>query len=323
MQKNQKNNKTRIPDEVKEFGKAKWKKYKKENKEYFDSKKELKLGYYDTLAYNLQYVIDFLVQKKHLPNEEIQEIKNKCYAQIAGEQGEGFVKYLTKALKDGELDDMSNLEYLPILLYDMIAEINTQNRIAKSKNPEAPQYDASDLYELSELILNKRLKKMEKKGIDPNLAFDILSVIPTPSAMKYSPYFRIKSIFELMYQHAYKAQVDFGKVIKVALKDEYTEYVINYALQERKEKYEKFNDTQRLLFNDISEWVFNTLEDMDGSLIKETLKTYVKTRKRDAGQGKDGNRRYFLSSLPETMYPHICKAVDAIKSSDPEAEKYL
>ena len=66
MKQNQ-NRKVRIPDEVKEFGKAKYKKYKKENKEYFDSKKEMKESFYSSQAYNLQYVIDFLVQKKHLP----------------------------------------------------------------------------------------------------------------------------------------------------------------------------------------------------------------------------------------------------------------
>ena len=322
MRQNQKN-KIRIPDEVKEFGKAKFKKYKKENKEYFDSKKELKENYYSSLAYNLQYVIDFLVAKRHIQEEEIQQMKNKCYAQIAGEDGEGFVKYLTKAYKRGELDDMENIELLPILLYEMIAEINKQNQIRKSENPEAPVYDSSDLFNLSELILKKKLKKLEKKGIEANLAFDLLSVVPTTDAMKYSPYFRIKTVFDLMYQHAAKEQVPFKKVVAALFKGQYDEIIINYALQERKEKCEKFNDSQKALFNDINEWVFNTLEDSDSSVIKEIIRTYIKTRKRDAAQGKDGNRRYFLSSLPETMYPRICKAVDSVKSSDSEAEKFL
>ena len=322
MKQNQ-NRKVRIPDEVKEFGKAKYKKYKKENKEYFDSKKEMKESFYSSQAYNLQYVIDFLVQKKHLPDEDIQEIKGKCYAQIAGEDGEDFVKYLKKAYKNGDLDDMENIQYLPILLYDMIAAINKQNSIMEAENPEAALYDPSDLYELSELIMGKKLKKMEKKGINHDLAFDILSVVPAPRAMKYSPYFRVKSIFDLMYQHASKEKVEFAKILKLTLKGEYDEIVVGYALQERKEKYERFNDSQKALFNDISEWVFNTLEDMDAALIKDIIKTYVKTRKRDAAQGKDGNRRYFLSSLPETLYPRICKAIEGIKAADSEAEKYL
>lgn len=321
--KEKRTNKIRIPDEVKEFGKMKFKKYKKENKEYFDSKKELKENYYSSLTYNLQYVIDFLVQKRHIQEENVQEAKNRCYAQIAGEDGEGFVKYLTKSYKNGDLDDMQNIELLPILLYEMIAEINKQNAIKKSENPEAAVYDSSDLYNLAELILKKKLKKFAKKGIEENLAFDVLCVIPCKDAMKYSPYFRIKSIFDLMYQHAAKSSVPFKKVISLLLKGQYDETVINYALQERKEKYEKFNPSQKALFNDINEWVFNTLEDMDSGLIKDIIRTYVKTRKRDASQGRDGNRRYFLSSLPETMYPRICKAIKQIKSSDGEAEKYL
>lgn len=316
-------NKIRIPDEVKEFGKMKYKKYKKENKEYFDSKKELKENYYSALTYNLQYVIDFLVQKRHIQEDNVQDAKNKCYAQIAGEEGEGFVKYLTKAYKNGDLDGMQNIELLPILLYEMIAEINKQNQIRKSENPEAALYDPSDLYNLAELILKKKLKKFAKKEVNENLAFDLLCVVPCKKAMKYSQYFRIKSVFDLMYQHAAKEKVDFKKVIKLLFKGEYDIEIINYALQERKEKCEKFNASQKALFNDINEWVFNTLEDMNKDIIEDIISTYIKTRKRDASRGRDGNRRYFLSSLPETMYPRICKAVNKAKSQDASVSKYL
>ena len=99
--------------------------------------------------------------------------------------------------------------------------------------------------------------------------------------------------------------------------------MIAFALQERKEKFQRFNDSQKAFFNDISSWVFDELEDMDKASIEQILKTYIKTRQKDKRDGKDGNRRYFISSLPEEMYGKICKVVEKIKNEDSEAEKFL
>jgi hypothetical protein len=317
-------NQVNIPYEVKEFAKMDWKKFKKKNKGFFDSKKEAKHSYCDALAYDLQYVIEFLVAKRHIQSDEIQEIKQKCYAKIAGCEGEDFVKYLTKEYKKGSLEDMQNLQYLPILLYEMIADINRENSKTKAENPEASLYDTSDLYELAESILSKKLKKLVKKGINENLAFDLLCVVPDRDAMKkFSPFFRVRTIFEILYNHASTEEVDFAKIISSLLGDEYNEIVIKYALQERKEKYSRFNEKQKALFNSINEWVFTTLEDSEKVVIKEIINNYVETRIRDAKNGKDGNRRYFISSLPESLYPRICKVVENYKSANPEAEKFL
>ena len=313
-----------LTPEVAEFVLMKYDKdYKKDNRDYFDSKKEMKRQFFSSLSYDLEYVIPWVLRNGFRQNPDNQKIKNAIYNQLAGKTGPAFIKYITKSYKNGEFEGFANIQFLPILLYEIISNINKQNRQLKAENPEAEVYDASDLYELSELILKPRIKKLVKKGIDENMAFDILSVIPSPEAMKFSGRFRVKMLFTLLYQYAEKQEVPFRKILKIVVTDEYNDDVIFYALRERKEKYQKFTDTQKSLFNSITEWVFDVMEDMDKTLIKDILKTYVKDRKRDESQGKDGNRRYFISSLPEDDYKRINKVVKEIISSDETAKKYL
>ena len=126
-----------------------------------------------------------------------------------------------------------------------------------------------------------------------------------------------------MYFHSKTKKIDFKNVIKLLIDEEYYDVIISYALQERKEKFQKFNESQKVFFNDISSWVFDELEEMDKSTIESILKTYVKSRKRDDEANKDGNRRYFISSLPDSMYPKICKIVEKMEKEDSTVEKYL
>lgn len=316
--------KIRIPEEVHSFAKMDFKKFKKKNKDYYDSKKELKQSYFSELLYDLADTIVFLVRNSHIQDEKVQEVKNACYCQLSGKkESPAFIKYISKVIKEDGVESIPNIQFFPIILHDIISDINAYNEKVKKENPDAEVFDASELYELDNLILKKKLKKAAKKEIDEDLAFDLLSIIPCNDAMKFSPYFRIKSIFEIMYFHSKTKKIDFKNVIKLLIDEEYYDVIISYALQERKEKFQKFNESQKVFFNDISSWVFDELEEMDKSTIESILKTYVKTRKRDDEANKDGNRRYFISSLPDSMYPKICKIVEKMKKEDSTVEKYL
>ena len=95
-QNNKKQNKVEIPEEVKDFAKSNFKKFKKRNKDYYETKKEMKADYYESLIYDLPKVIDFLLRRGHIQDEKVQEVKNGCYAQLAGETGPEFIKTMTK-----------------------------------------------------------------------------------------------------------------------------------------------------------------------------------------------------------------------------------
>ena len=65
------------------------------------------------------------------------------------------------------------------------------------------------------------------------------------------------------------------------------------------------------------------MEEMKKDEIYDILKSYTDVRKRDESQGKDTNRRYYISSLPESDYPRILKAVDRLCNTDEKLKKYF
>lgn len=322
---NNRNNKdSRFSEEsVREFAKISYEKYRKENKQYFDSKKELRKDYFMSLTFDLPDVIKFVLLKGHLQTENIQQLKNGCYEKFVGDDGTAYVKYLIKEFKKYNGDDIENINFLPVILYEIISDIMKFNAEHQDQ-PEELIQNPDEIFELYNTILKKRLKKAEKQGIDHNLAIDLLGVIPHPSIMEYSPFFRARVVFDIIYKHADKsANINIQKVFKYIIHEDDYNIFLGYALQERKDKCKGFNDTQRKVFNDINEWVFNTLEDMRKNDIADILINYIRVRKKDAAAGKDSNRRYFISSLPGPLYPRICSVVTQIRAKDPEAEKYL
>lgn len=321
MGKNRGNGNREIPQSVEDFASITFTEYKRDRKNYFDSKKELREDYFGTLTYYMSDgVIDWLLKNGHIQQPKIQEMKNKCYEKLAGADAKKFIEYLITSIKDFGMDGMSGFEYLPIILHEIITDIMKYN----TAHPDEPLAEAPELFELSEVILKKRLKKAKKKEISDNMAFDLLGVMPCPDAIKYGAFFRVRSVFDLLYKYAEKdPKVNFEKIVKYLFNEDDYDVVIGFALQERKEKIRNFTETQKKLFNDITEWSFNTLEDMSKDEIQDILEKYIKLRKRDASQNKDGNRRYYINSLPDSMYPRIAKVVARIKADDAEAEKYL
>ena len=67
-----KNQQVKINADAKEFASATFKKYKKHNGDYYDSKKELKESYNLYLVDLLPATIEFVVKYGHIKNEEIQ-----------------------------------------------------------------------------------------------------------------------------------------------------------------------------------------------------------------------------------------------------------
>ena len=314
-----------IPFAVEQFAKITLKKHKKEFGDYFDSKKELRKDYYDTLVSNLPETIDWLLNNKHKPQEKIQEMKNKCYEKLT-EAGSGpeFTKHVRKIVEKYGADDIPNIEFLPIILAEIITDIIKFNEAQEMNDDDHKDIvkGPDDLYELMTAILKKRLKKAEKKGIPADLAFDLLAVMPDKAATKYSAFHRVKGVFDVLYQYAARDAIPFGLVMKFLFESTDYRYIIGFALQERKDKYKNFNETQKKLFNDITSWCFVELEEMDKEDIRRILTDYIKVRKRDASQGKDSNRRYYISSLPENDYPHIMRVVKELLRTE-ENKKYL
>ena len=321
MAKNQNKNErqVKINKDAKDFAKITFKRYKKENKEWYDSKKELKEGYSLHLLDLLPETINFIVKYGYIQNEEVKEVKNEAYAKI---NDPDFIKRLKKELKDGNKID--NIKLLPIIIKEILAEAKRVNDKALAEDPNAKLFDMTDVIELSQMILKKRIKKMTKLGIDATLAFDVLSIIPCEKALESSQFYRIHSFYDCLYEHAKNTTVPFEQLMDVLVKEEYYPVFITFALLERKEKFLKLTDAQKTLYLDISNWCFKTMEkDLKKEEIESIIKTYITGRKRDDSRGKDGNRRYALSSLSTEDYPRITKVINTMVVDDDSIKKYL
>lgn len=319
MAKNKNNKKgVRIQDEVRDFAEMNWKKFKKQNKDYYDSKKDMKYAFFVTLIDLLPETIEFVVKYGYINREDIQEIKNAVYAKI---NDPDFIKILSKEIDNGAKID--NIKLLPIAIKEILIEAKKYNDQAIAQDPNAAIYDMRDLSELSQKIMKKKLKKMKKAGISNAVAFDVLSTIPCEEALESSQFYRIHGIYDCLYEHAKGSAIPFAELMDVLVDEEYYPLFITFALLERKEKFAKLTDNQKQLYVSITNWCFDTMERLSKEEIEGIITTYVNNRKRDEAQGKDGNRRYSLSSLSEDDYEKIRKVITRMVVKDDSISKYL
>lgn len=319
MSNKNKNGSIRINEDAKEFAKITFKRYKKEQGDYYDSKKELKSSYAMYLIDLLPGTIEFIVKYGYINKEEVQNVKVEIYKKI---NDPDFIKLIKKELKNGNKID--NIKLLPIIIKEILMEGKKLNDEALAKDPNAKLYDMSDLVELSQLILKKKMKKLGKLGISSNVAFDALSIIPCDKALESSQFYRIHSLYECLYEHAKSSAIPFAELMNGMIEPSYYPAFITFALLERKEKFTKLTDAQKKLYLDISNWCFDTMENsLNKEEISTIIKTYVAGRKKDESQGKDGNRRYALSSLSATDYEKISKVINKMVAEDDTIKKYL
>ena len=317
--KNSKGNGIKINNDAKDFASATLKKYKKHNGDYYDSKKELKNAYAQYLIELLPKTIEFVVKYGHIKQEEVQDTKTAIYAKI---NDPDFIKILKKEIKNG--NKIENIKLLPIIIKEILMEANRINSELIATDPNAKTYDMSDIIELSQLILKKKLKKAEKAGINSSIAFDVFSIIPTEDALASSQFYRIHSLYDCLYEHSKSKAVPFEEIIKLIAGEDYYPVFITFALLERKEKFTKLTDSQKTLYLDISTWCFKTMEkDLNKEEIEKVIKTYVTGRKKDESQQKDSNRRYALSTLSSDDYPRINKVIAKMVADDEGIKKYL
>lgn len=314
-----KNNGPRIDKDVELFAVYTFKRYKKKNMKKFGwTKKECKESYYHALMEHFPDVVNWVLREGYKRNPEIQEIKESICAKFTDPW---FVKCLTKDLKNGE--KIKNIKLLPMVLREVLSITAKVNRENLAADPKAPIYELDDVVELSKLAMGKRLKKMVKAGIDEEIAFNVLSVIPCDDAFSYSPSFRVFQFFEVLYEASKGKTVPFKLIMETAIDEGRWPIFLVFALLERKEKYSNLTDNQKQFYIQVTNWVFDTLEQSKTEVIRDVLDTYVKGRKKDDAQGKDTNRRYALDTLSPVDYKKIVSVIKNMKLNDPSVEKYI
>lgn len=314
------NRRVKINSDAKDFAKASLKKYKKGCSDY-DSKKEIKEGFNLYLIDLLPGAIDFTVKYGFIRQDEVQETKNAIYEKFVSDDYLGFIKQLKKEIKNG--NKIRNIKLLPIVIRSILKEADKANKELLAQDPSAKIYDMSNLVELSKLILKKKLKKMEKRGIDVNMAFDVLSIIPDESCLRSSQNYRIYGMMDALYEHSRTKTIPFETIMETIVSKEWYLVFCAFALLERKEKFGQLTDSQKQFYLSVTTWTFKTMESLSKDEIQNIVRVYVNGRKRDDANGKDGNRRYALQTLPEADYPKIKKVLNRMIADDESIKKYL
>lgn len=319
MKENQRGGEFKIPKIVSKFANKTWKKYWKENKDVFDSKKDGLKEFCLYLQDMMPDVVEFLIRYGHINNEEVKHVKNDCFAKIINED---FIKYLGKRIKKDE-DYEKELKMFPILVREIGMAAEQENQKALAQNPRAAVYDMSDLYDISKKLMKKQMKKMMEIGISEEMAFDLLSLIPSPKAMQYSPVYRIRNLFNSLYEWSKSKAVPFKDIMNVIVKEEqYTNFIV-FALLEKREVLSNMSDAQKNLYTDITTWCVETMEGMNPHDITEIINAYIKARNRDESNGKDCARRYNLGVLTAEDYPHINAVITRMVAENGDIQKYL
>lgn len=314
------------------------KKELKENKKK-PSKKEVREYVISNRIYLLPEVIEWMVTEgfrtgeRNLDNEKI---KKAIYAKFTDGAGEKFLKEVVKIAKNTDPkgpdgDDCRNFQFLPVILSDIILEINKENekRVKESKEGEVVDKIITDyLFDACTSLTKSIRKKLEGAGVSTDAAYDLASFVPTKEVFttfgRGTANFFARRLINLLYTLAKrKEKLPISAIMRILVgKDNYI-VIIHFCLRERKRFLEDFTEDQKKVFNKLNEWIFDNLEDEDKEVIKEIIESYVRDRKEDDKRGRDENRRYFLSSIPETEYKKISKTVQKVIKKDPEAKKYL
>ena len=338
-----KRNEIKVPEDVKELIKINFKKYKKHEADEFESKKDMKKGYKSYILCRIPNTILWIVSEGW--RRKYEAVRYEVYKKIGDPE---VIEIIKKELEKNGLESIDYIEYFPIVVMNTIRAMMKAYQIHLKDDPDARPFDPSYMVDLAHLILAKKIKKLKKKGIEEDLAFDILCACPelgTDAAVDligtrkdilrrnngtvdYEKTFYVGQIFNVIYAYSKEKAIDVDKIFDTIFKERHYFSVIMYALLERKEKYLNYTDTQKEVYNKITSWCFKKMEEMEDSIDRDRIiQAYLITRKDDARINRDSARRYILSSVPEEMYPNVVKSVNSVtnifKQKDENIVNYL
>lgn len=189
--------------------------------------------------------------------------------------------------------------------------------------------DIGKMYlEIIETVLKKKVRKVCKKtGLNESLVKNLLIECPEDLESKEGPqaYFYINRVIRKMYGILLAAQDDAEKallldvdtidtLIGLVVGDSLKVKVAFNILLEKYDKTKYLTPDQIAMWNTLSEFALNTIEDIGKKKeIAEVVEhLYIKRRRIDKKNQRDGQRRLDLTELNEDDYPKTVKAIKSL-----------
>lgn len=328
---NQRNNnkpQTRRPmrsDEILDFMDLNYSDYKKEYKKEL-GKKECKRRYLDEVVELVPYASDYVFNNGYLESEA--EVGEHLAQMLSSE------KTISAIIKEAKDDDYykESLTTLPYFIRAMLMDMRANNENVSEEDEGAFTAIREALIKLVNLICDKRLNKLEKKGVDRAIALDLSCIlVRTGERLDRVKFYQISEAFRSLYEYAEKEPdlvapgkpMDFIDLMATLVGKSNIPLIIQFALNERNDKKTNMTDKQKNYWDHITQSVFSALEQYDKDEIRAMLTNYIDTRKKDYQAGRDSARRFHIVDLPEAEFPKTVKEVRKLITLDESNKQYL
>lgn len=229
-------------------------------------------------------------------------------------------------------ESYSNIKYLPYMIMNTIAYYK-RDGISDEEKEVFESIDCDSLITFCEKILKKQIKKYEKKGLTPEVAYQMATVIPTAKLFKERQW--IKRMITSMYDIAEVQEVDIDSIVKSVLKidkkkqiskKEFLEkFFSEFIMMKSSNKTAKYSDTQKELHEGLIERTLVYLDNLKSRKCREILKNYIKRRKSAEKYKNDSKRviKFTDHANSNSPYTNIKKVVTSLIEDNASNELYL
>jgi hypothetical protein len=261
---------------------------------------------------NMHSLVDFYIKKGHKAHQIVDEIFDRF-------ENPKVAKAFTRIVKTQD-------EYpLDLGTATVLADF-LEKRHQKIDEELVEQYS-----NVIDKILKKRIKKLNKKlGLEKDLLKELLVVVSEPDAIS-DPRFvgiYVQRMLRKLYVIAKDNETGLEDVksVKKLFKALFGEDLLNdiavNILLERKDFIRNFNESQKSVWNLMTNFALETLEKNKKKELKELVAYYVVRRAKDAKRDRDSARRIQFAQISEEDYPRLHAVAEKL-SEDDENSKFL
>ena len=230
-------------------------------------------------------------------------------------------------------DEFTNMKFLPAMIMNTLMYYSSEG-ITDEEKALGAQLDTDALIAFCEKILKKEIKRYERMGFEPDVAYSPATVIPTTTLFKNNRQW-YKRLIAQMYDIAQAKSVDIDDVLKAVSKidkkgaiskKEFLEgFFSEFILQKSTNKAAKFTDTQKELHEGLIERSLVYLDNRKPSKLRDILKTYIKRRKTAEEYKNDTKRviKFTEHANSNSPYTNIKQVVQSLIEDNSANELYL
>jgi hypothetical protein len=274
----------------------------------------------DVLRANLDDIVKFYLAEGH--HQKNREVITELFDRMQTPQ---FVKTLQQLLdgKKGETPARIDLAFAMVI-----------NDFMESRFENLDEETVGAYSEVVNKLLKKRVKKVaEETGLDKDLIKELLIVVSHPEVVTNDRYIgvQVRNILRKIYTLAKENEdlgLDSAKKFKKLFKalfggGDTLNYVAVAVLLERKDTIRNFNEGQTKVWNLLTEFALETLEDNKKKYIEDLIvDRYVSLRLKEDLKQRDSARRIQFSSISEQSYPKLREVTKDLAEKD-KFKKYL